>query len=167
MPGSEDKKPARVRRAVFPAEAGLVRSLFKEYETSTGQSLCFQGFEEELASLPGKYSEPLGVILLAETTDAAIGCVALRPEPRAGDGACEMKRLYVRASQRGLGAGHLLCEALFTEAEALGYRVMVLDTLPAFASAVRLYEGFGFRERQRYNDDPDPETIFMELRLPR
>jgi acetyltransferase (GNAT) family protein len=84
--------------AVTPGQVADARALFREYERSLGIDLCFQGFEQELAGLPGAYAPPRGRLLLAADGDALAGCVALRPL----DGvACEMKRLYVRPAFRG------------------------------------------------------------------
>ncbi|MDS4021398.1 MAG: GNAT family N-acetyltransferase, partial [Candidatus Competibacter sp.] len=64
-----------------------VRTLFCEYQRFQRVDLCFQGFEEELATLPGRYAPPGGRLLLARDGEQAAGCVALRP---LDDGACEM-----------------------------------------------------------------------------
>ncbi|MGA2259541.1 MAG: hypothetical protein ABSG53_33105, partial [Thermoguttaceae bacterium] len=70
------------------------RGLFVEYAENLGVDLCFQGFREELAGLPGAYAPPDGRLLLAIDGDWAVGCVAIR---KLGDGICEMKRLYVKS----------------------------------------------------------------------
>src|SRR5438477_11376291 len=80
---------------VTPARSGEleeVRALFREYAASLPIDLCFQGFDEELATLPGRYAEPAGRILLGWIDGALAGCVAVRALE--GD-ACEMKRLFV------------------------------------------------------------------------
>ena len=139
--------------------------LFEEYAKSLGIDLGFQDFATEMASMPGKYAPPNGSLLLArlDTTGTAIGCVGLRP--LGSNGVCEMKRLYVEPSGRGLGVGKALAMAVIEDAKRLGYSAMRLDTLPTMASARTLYKGLGFREISPYYDTPVEGTIFLELSL--
>ncbi|PYN38672.1 MAG: GNAT family N-acetyltransferase, partial [Candidatus Rokuibacteriota bacterium] len=104
-----------ITQAVTPEQIVEARTLFREYERSLGIDLCFQGFEQELAGLPGAYAPPRGRLLLAVDGGAPAGCVALRPLE---DAVCEMKRLYVRPPYRGRRAGRRLAERVIAEARA-------------------------------------------------
>jgi ribosomal protein S18 acetylase RimI-like enzyme len=139
-----------------------VRALFREYERFLDVDLCFQGFEAELAGLPGKYAPPAGALLLALEETEAGGCVALRAlEP----GVCEMKRLFVRPAFRGRGLGRALAEAILREGAARGYTVMRLDTLPRLQDAIRLYARLGFRTAAPYYHNPLPGVSYWEIEL--
>lgn len=139
-----------------------VRELFREYAKSLQVDLCFQNFEEELKQLPGKYSPPKGIILLANVGGKAAGCIALRP---ISDDICEMKRLYVRSDFRGTGLGKKLAERLIEEARMLDYRYMRLDTLATMKSAQNLYLSLGFYDIDPYVYNPIEGTRYMELQL--
>ncbi len=69
------------------------KTLFKEYWDSFGFTPCFQNFESELATLPGKYAPPQGRLALALVGGEPAGCVGIRPIDALR---CEAKRLYVR-----------------------------------------------------------------------
>ena len=124
--------------------------------------LAVQGFDAEVAGLPGRYAPPSGCLLLAMDGDIAAGCVALRD---LGDGTCEMKRLYVTPEHRGLGLGRLLVEEVLLRAGRMGYRRMVLDSLPEMAGALALYRRHGFVETAPYWGHPTGHAIFMERSL--
>lgn len=151
-----------IRPAEFPAQLEPIRELLREYAASLGFKLCFQSFDEELASLPGAYGPPRGACLVAVDGGQLAGLVALRD---LGASACEMKRLYVRPSFRGRGAGRHLALAIIDEARHRGYHVMRLDTVASMAAAQGLYEALGFRDIPPYYDNPVPGARFMELRL--
>ena len=139
-----------------------VRTLFREYADGLGVDLGFQGFERELAELPGDYVPPPGRLLLAFAGDEAAGCVALRPfEP----GVCELKRLYVRAAYRGTGLGRRLAEAVVDAGRVAGYDRMRLDTLPTMTAARELYRSLGFTEIEAYRPNPVHGTTYFELAL--
>lgn len=140
-----------------------MRSLFVEYAQSLGFSLCFQGFDKELAELPGMYAPPEGLLLLAKIGGESAGCAGLHKlEP----GICEMKRLYVRPQFRGTGLGRLLAGRLLNEARAMGYRKMRLDTIAGkMDPAIALYRRLGFIEIQPYRANPIPGALYMELEL--
>jgi len=137
-----------------------LRELFREYEAELPFDLSFQNFEDELASLPGRYASPTGRLLLAVSGGDPVGCVALR---QIGDGTCEMKRLFVRPAFRGQGIGQALAEAIVEEARRIGYKRMRLDTV--LEPAKGLYRSMGFYEIPPYQDVPIPGVVFMELEL--
>jgi GNAT superfamily N-acetyltransferase len=154
---------AAIRIAESPDDIAQARDLFQQYGASLGFPLCFQNFEEELATLPGKYAFPAGRLLLALVGGAPSGCGALRPLDH---DACEMKRLYVRPEYKGQGIGRQLAERLIAEAKLIGYTRMRLDTIPAqMMEANRLYLALGFQEIPPYYNSPQPGTSYLELRL--
>ena len=151
-----------IRPAELPRDLAAVRHLFREYADGLGVDLCFQDFEAELATLPGKYSPPRGRLMLAWNGAEAVGCVALRPLK--GD-ACEMKRLYVRPGVRGQHLGRRLAQQICRDASDAGYRRICLDTLPAMSAAIRLYSALGFQAIEPYVFNPIEGAIFLGLEL--
>ena len=124
-----------------------MREIFLEYAQQLGVDLCFQGFDDELAQLPGEYAEPRGVIKLALVDGQLAGCCALRPLDSADyPNAAEMKRLYVRKAFRRFGLGRQLAEAVLDVARIEGYYCVLLDTLDDMEAARALYVDLGFEE---------------------
>jgi putative acetyltransferase len=143
-------------------DVAAARRLFLDYAESLGFSLCFQGFDEELRTLPGKYAAPNGTLLLARAGAAAVGVVGVRPLE---SGIAEMKRLYVDPSQRGTGLGRRLAEAAIAFARDAGYRAMRLDTVHTMVAAGALYQALGFREVPPYYDNEAIQSRCFELSL--
>lgn len=150
---------------VLPDTVELVnqtKELFIEYANSLNFSLCFQGFDEELAGLPGEYSPPSGRLILACDDGKLAGCVALH---RIDDNVCEMKRLYLRPEFRKKGIGRRLANTIIEIALEIGYAKMRLDTVPSMKEAILLYHSLGFAEIGSYRPNPVPGAIFMEMEL--
>lgn len=138
-------------------------TLFREYAGGLGIDLDYQGFEEEIESLPGVYAPPKGALLLAEIAGEPVGCVAVRPLHATNF--CEMKRLYVRDRARGTGAGRALAEAAVAEGKRMAFDAMRLDTLSTMQAALSLYRALGFKEVPAYYETPITNTVFMHKDL--
>jgi putative acetyltransferase len=169
--------------ATTPAHLDEIRRLFTTYAAELGADFHFQGFQNELAALPGKYAPPAGELLLAFDTagiEQAIGCVALRPlaegtpQPASpetnadmppGRKLCEMKRLYVEPPLRKTGLGRRLAEKIIDIARSRGYTHMRLDTLDTLVPAMRLYESLGFTPIPPYYDNPLSGVVYFESTL--
>jgi putative acetyltransferase len=148
------------------ADLDAVRLLMREYEQSLGISLCFQGFEEELAALPGDYAPPLGALVSAWVGDQLAGCCALRPLANVDYTlASEMKRLYVRPAFRGMGLGRLLAQRTLDLAAAAGHQHVLLDTLSDMETARALYQDLGFAEIPAYYHNPITGAHYLMVRL--
>ncbi|NPV91699.1 MAG: GNAT family N-acetyltransferase [Firmicutes bacterium] len=152
----------KVIRVQSEEQVSSVRELIREYTFSLGVDLHFQGLAQELAGLPGEYSEPDGGLLAVDMNGRLIGCVALRKlEPRI----CEMKRMYVKPEFRGRGIGRMLAEAVVQNAREIGYEKMRLDTLSRLEDAISLYTSMGFQEIEPYIYNPLPGVRFLELNI--
>lgn len=148
---------AQVRDAMpqdYPAVAELMRAFIRwHYQRHASDRAIIdsyfdpEGYEAELSSLPGAYAPPAGALLVAESDGRVAGCVALKS---LGNGACEMKRLFVDPAAHGLGLGSSLARAIIERARALGYDRMMLDTGPLQVEAQTLYRSLGFRDVEPY-----------------
>jgi GNAT superfamily N-acetyltransferase len=140
----------------------IAREMFLEYQREIAVDLCFQGFDEELASMPGKYGPPSGCLLLVFDGDRAIACGALRD---LGEGVCEIKRIYVRPEARRRGLARSISERLIDFGREAGYRAVRLDTMRRLTGATELYEQLGFSYIGAYNASPQHDIVYMERSL--
>lgn len=146
-----------------------IKSLFAEYTAMLINSddrmreyLAMQNYGAELEHLEDKYGLPAGRLYLALCDGNAAGCIALR---KIDDELCEMKRLYVRPGFRGAKLGERLIEKIMTDARGIGYRHMLLDTLPFLEAAIHTYKKLGFYEIPSYNDNPIDGSIYLRYDL--
>ena len=97
--------------------------------------------------------------VLRDAAGNAVGCGAVVMQPGYG----EIKRVYVRPQARGQGLARRLMAALEAKAVEHGARTCMLETGPAQAEALALYERLGYRCRGPFGDYPaDPHSLFME-----
>ncbi len=155
------EQEVRLTEGVESERHETVLNLLRDYEASIPISLEFQDFDQELAAFPAGYEPPDGAVILAlgTATPDLLGMVCIR---RLSKDCCEMKRLYVTDTARGLKLGRRLAISSIDKARALGYRRMRLDTLQSMTQAIALYRSLGFSEIANYNENPVPGSLFFE-----
>lgn len=151
----------RIIKAERDKEIADVRALFLEYlgfvERYLGQDLSFQGTEREFADFPQTYD----ALFLAKLDGESVAASGLKPfKP----GICELKRLYCRPAARGHNLGLKLSQATLDEARRIGYEQIYLDTDHGLIHANKIYERLGFRDIEKYYDNP-MDSRFMGLTL--
>lgn len=158
---------AEIKLAYDNAEE--IDSLFSEYTQMLAENdpsfvkyLEIQNYEAETAHLSEKYGLPYGRLYIAHVDEVAAGCVGLR---RLDEARCEMKRLYVRPEYRGQNIANQLLDLIISDAKSVGYKEMLLDTLPFLGNAIHLYRKYGFYEIESYNNSPMDTSIYMKLDL--
>jgi GNAT superfamily N-acetyltransferase len=144
------------------ADLDAVRGLFRDYVLTPDVAVCVEGFEAEIAGLPGIYAEPRGTLLLARVGTEAAGCIVLKP---VGDDVAEMKRLFVRPQFRGRSIGAALTQAVIEAARRRGYARLRLDTLPHMKEARVIYSRLGFKDVTPWSSLPIAGASYMELPL--
>jgi GNAT superfamily N-acetyltransferase len=141
------------------------RQRYAEHPWLIEMAFSYQSLDRELEMLSTAYGPPKGKTLLADVGGEVRGAVAYRD---LGQGACEMKRMFVPGRYHGQGLGKALCQALIAQAKADGFSVMRLDTGKLFAEAIGLYQSVGFGHCEPYIDYPDrmkPMMVFMDRKL--
>lgn len=103
------------------------------------------------------YAPPRGRLFLVRLFGKPIGCGALRTLER---GVGEIKRMWVAPQARGLGLGRRLLAELEQAARKRRMRAVRLDTNDSLAEALRLYRSSGYREIERFNDNPYAQRWF-------
>ena len=153
-------------RPETPQMLDEARVILREYAQSLAVDLCFQGFEEELRTLPGEYVAPSGALLLALVDGQVAGSGGFRNLPDVDyANACEMKRLFVRPAFRRFGLGRILAQALIDQATQAGYSAMLLDTLDDMEAARGLYASLGFETVPPYYFNPLPGAHYLKVDL--
>jgi GNAT superfamily N-acetyltransferase len=152
----------RLVQATTPYEWNEARRLVREYAATLGVDLSFQNFEQELEHFPLEYSPPSGAFILVEDAGHHLACIGVR---QFADEVGEIKRLYVAPAARGRGLGRVLVERIIAEARQLGYRSLLLDTLPFMKEAQSLYLSMGFQPTTAYRFNPIAGSAFLRLEL--
>lgn len=149
-----------------------VQDLIREFTTwafslsdDINHAPTFEKLEEELATLPGKYSPPHGRLLLAMQDGQPAGCIALKGHD---DLICELKRMYIRPAFRGQGIARSLVRRLTEEARRAGFERMILDSHISMKKAHEIYQTFGFKKVRPPDVFPEKFksfVVFMECEL--
>ena len=152
----------QIETATTPSQYAAGKKIFRAYADFLGLDLEFQGFSEEMETLPRMYGAPNGCLLLAKSGNDYVGAVGLR---RHDPKTAEIKRMFVYSTHQGLGVGRALTEALIEKAKQLGYQTIKLDSIRSLDKALTLYKKLGFIEIEPYRNNPYSDAIFMALPL--
>ena len=146
-----------------------VKALFNEYtqmlidgDNSFKDYLELQNYDHELEDLEDKYGLPYGRLYLAFYNGVLAGCIGLR---KIDSENCEMKRLYVKPQFRGKKIASFLVKHIIEEARKIGYKHILLDTLPFLETAIIMYKNYGFYEIESYNNSPMDNLIYLKYDL--
>ena len=134
------------------------RKLFEEYAASLNFDLCFQGFSEELDNLNKQYQFPTGALIIAYNNTNPIAVVGIREFEIEK---AELKRMYTIPEYRGQNLGNKLLDQAISIATELGYKQLLLDTLPEMKAAIKIYTHFGFITTTAYRYNPFDTAIYM------
>jgi DNA-binding MarR family transcriptional regulator/GNAT superfamily N-acetyltransferase len=113
---------------------------------------------------PEAMRPPAGDFLVMRVESDLVACGGLRPHTRTIG---EVKRMWVDPEWRGCGLAGRLLDALESRASGLGYREVYLDTNSSLDEAIAMYERAGYRNIERYNDNPYAHRWFAKRLSPR
>ena len=94
---------------------------------ATGEGFSDQ--DAELSAMSQAYGGPGAAYFVALRDRRLVGGAGVGPLPGAEAHTCELRKMYLLPSARGLGAGRRLVETCLEEARRLGYRKCYLETL--------------------------------------
>lgn len=154
--------PARTPEDIAAVKL-LLRGMVEHFRSHGADDLPDDEFDAEVEGPAAQFAEPRGRLLLARLDGEPVGVLGLRPTP--GGTGVELRRMYVTPAARRHGVGRALVLAMIEEARAMGEPALRLVTVPAFASAVALYESLGFRPVPPFRPSSAPDAIFMEREL--
>ncbi len=146
-----------------------IKLLFDEYtkmliegESQFKNYLELQNYDHETENLEEKYGLPYGRLYIAYYDGNVAGCIGLR---KLDEENCELKRLYVKPEYRGKNIGSFLVKSIIEEAKEIGYKHILLDTLPFLETAINIYKQYGFYEIESYNNTPMDNLIYLKYDL--
>jgi DNA-binding MarR family transcriptional regulator/predicted GNAT family acetyltransferase len=111
------------------------------------------GFDppNDLCAEISEMTPPAGVFFLARLEGESVGCGGLkRVDPTTG----EIKRVWTAPAARGLGVARRIVRKLEAAAREMGLKAVRLDSNRALTEAHALYRKEGYREVERFNDNP-------------
>lgn len=149
----------QVQVEIEPYDTSEVRALYKAMFDALVRLYSGMGERDdedadERTMSPVDFTALDGVFVMARIDGTAVGCGGIR---RYDAESAEVKRIFVSEAARGRGISRAIMLALQSQARALGYRRLVLETGAKQIAAIGLYESLGYTRITNfgeYADDP-------------
>lgn len=125
------------------AVASIIRASLEEFGANRPGTVYFDKETDHLFELFS--STPGSFYIVAEKEGFVIGGAGIFPTKGLPQHTCELVKMYLSKDARGLGLGRMMINRCITDAKALGYTQIYLETMPELKKAVSVYEKFGFK----------------------
>ena len=131
-----------IRAADDAAVAGIIRAVMPEFGAS-GPGFAIN--DPEVDTMSQAYGRPGHAYFVLERDGRLVGGGGVGAHPTAGEGICELRKMYFLPEARGRGAGERMLRQCLAFAREAGYRTCYLETLEGMTQAQKLYQRMGFQ----------------------
>lgn len=121
--------------------AFIVRSVLAEFNANKPGTVYYDPTTDDLFSL---FQAKGAAYFVAEMDGKIVDGAGVFPTPALPNGCCELVKLYLLKSARGMGLGKTLIEECFSAAIKFNYTHMYLESMPELNTALGMYEQLGF-----------------------
>lgn len=164
FPATDDRTITTLQPADNAALAHIIRSVSAEYGLTADRG--FSVADPQLDDLFGFYQgEKQGYWVVKTVDGQLLGGAGLGPVSGEPD-TCELQKMYLSASGRGVGLGKRLALHVLAQARSMGYRRCYLETTACLAEALLLYRSLGFQPCPRLGNSGHHDceiTLALEL----
>ena len=123
------------------AIASVIRDTLTEFGANRPGTVYFDPTTDDLFSLFRKKGSYYQVVMI---DDVIVGGGGIYPSDGLPENTCELVKMYLLPSARGLGLGKKMIAACLENAKQMGYQQVYLETMPELKDALKTYEKFGF-----------------------
>ena len=134
-----------------PILANIVRSSLAEFGANKPGTVYYDDTTDHLYEL---FQQSGSVYFVAVLDNVVVGGAGIYPSNGLPTGICELVKMYLSPSARGIGAGKKLIAKCVEFARENNYHSIYLETMPELKKAVSVYEKLGFQ----YLDGPMGNT---------
>lgn len=124
------------------AMANIIRRSLEEFGANKPGTVYYDDSTDHLFEL--FQSTPRSAYFIAEKDGVLLGGAGVFPTEALPAGVCELVKMYLSPSARGMGLGRKMISRCLEEAAAQGFSSVYLETMPELKKAVSVYEKFGF-----------------------
>lgn len=124
------------------AMANVIRRSLEEFGANRPGTVYYDDSTDHLYELFQAAS--LSEYFIAEKDGILLGGAGIYPTDALPEGTCELVKMYLTPSARGLGLGRTMITKCLEAAKNKGFTSVYLETMPELKKAVSVYEKFGF-----------------------